>query len=1015
MRGPGFFKLNTSLLLQKDYVEKIRKLITDKTAEYNNQGVQPDLLWETLKAEIRGETIKYSSMKKKQRENKAVEIEKEIDILEKVYDIYKSVECANRIDLLKTELQNIYNEKCNGISTRAKVRWLKEGEKNTKYFIGLEKRNYINKTIIHLINNEGDQVNKFEDILNEQKRFYSNLYSEKEVELDNIELQKIFFVESDNISKLTETHKEMCEGLITKEECLIALKTMQNFKSPGTDGFPAEFYKIFWHSVSDILINSFNYSYDKYELSISQKQGIITLLPKSDRDIRLLKNWRPISLLNTDYKILTKCLANRLKKVLPVLIHTNQTGFLKNRYIGSNIRLLLDLIDYTQETNQAGMIFSIDFEKAFDTVNWKFLNKCLEYFNFGVSFKNWIKIIQSGACSCIVNNGWSTGFFNLGQGVRQGCPLSPYLFLLCSEIFGIGIRNSKNIKGLKIKEVISKLIQFADDTQIILDGTKSSLDGSINILQTFERLSGLKVNFDKSEIVKLGSTKNDNLNIDNGIKITKDYLKVLGIKIPINNKVEDLIKLNYEPVLGKIKSIIKTWSRRTLTYFGKATIIKTLILPQIIYQLTNLPSPPDAYLKDIDNLIFEFLWDKKRPKIKKSQLYLEHSHGGLKIPNIYAFSQSLKLRWIKALVDIEEVSDWKSIFLDRFSPVAKFLVMSNISAKDVLSLGIKNPFWVEVITIWAKIHYNKLRNINYNSSTSATIIWFNSNIKVKGKFLFYEDWYKKGIVYIKELINQNTNRFLTYEEFINKFHINTTFLKFYGVIVAIQNYFENSGEETYEDCKINKLMQAKSCSKAFYNEILKQMNKHTPRKCFENWNKQFGKNIDWEEAFQRIFRYTNDTKLRNFQFKLLHNIFPSNKLLKKLGILDNDKCDFCGIHRDSVQHYLWDCDMSQTLWKEIEELIKSIYHLNIDLSFETILLGKTFIREYHVNTSINFLILLTKFYIHCSKWTKKKPSLTSYIEILKQRERVEKQLAFETQKVEKHNDKWTKIKETLNF
>ena len=176
--------------------------------------------------------------------------------------------------------------------------------------------------------------------------------------------RKSFFIENEQIPKLTDELSNSCEGLITKEECEIAIKSMSNFKTPGSDGIPIEFYKLLWNDISDLVLNSFKYSYENDQLSISQKQGIITLLPKKDKNTKYIKNWRPISLLNTDYKIMTKVIAFRMKKVLSTIIHTNQSGFLKDRYIGSNIRLLLDIIDYTNNEQQPGMIFAIDFEKA---------------------------------------------------------------------------------------------------------------------------------------------------------------------------------------------------------------------------------------------------------------------------------------------------------------------------------------------------------------------------------------------------------------------------------------------------------------------------------------------------------------------------------------------------------------------------------------------------------------------------------------------------------------------------
>ena len=153
-------------------------------------------------------------------------------------------------------------------------------------------------------------------------------------------------------------------------------------KSPGSDGIATEFYKIFWNDIKEYYIKSINFSFQNGELTELQKQSIITLLPKNGKDILLLENWRPINLLSVDYKITAKAIANRIKKVLPKLIHETQTGFMKGRYIGENIRLILETIDITDKNNLPGMIFFSDFEKAFDSINHKYMFKCLKHFNF---------------------------------------------------------------------------------------------------------------------------------------------------------------------------------------------------------------------------------------------------------------------------------------------------------------------------------------------------------------------------------------------------------------------------------------------------------------------------------------------------------------------------------------------------------------------------------------------------------------------------------------------------------
>jgi hypothetical protein len=160
---------------------------------------------------------------------------------------------------------------------------------------------------------------------------------------------------------------------------------------------------------------------------------VITLLPKKTKDKLFLKNWRPISLLNTDYKILAKLLANRMKEVLPSIIDNDQTGYLKNRYIRQNIRLLEDISFFTEQTDKTGIILSIDFEKAFDSLNWNFLICTLKAANFGDNFINLIKMMYKNIESCVLNNGSTGRYFKLERGVRQGCPLSAYLFITAIE------------------------------------------------------------------------------------------------------------------------------------------------------------------------------------------------------------------------------------------------------------------------------------------------------------------------------------------------------------------------------------------------------------------------------------------------------------------------------------------------------------------------------------------------------------------------------------------------------
>jgi len=165
--------------------------------------------------------------------------------------------------------------------------------------------------------------------------------------------------------------------------------------------------------------------------------------------------------LNCDYKIAAKSIANRIKRTLPSVIDSDQTGFQKNRFIGENITLLNSILSYTDIEKIPGLLLFIDFEKAFDTLEWSFIEKTLKYYNFGDSLVLWIKLFYTDISSSIQNNGLSSDFFNLGRGVPQGCPLSPYLFILCAEILGAAVSRDKLIRGIQISDNECKISQYA--------------------------------------------------------------------------------------------------------------------------------------------------------------------------------------------------------------------------------------------------------------------------------------------------------------------------------------------------------------------------------------------------------------------------------------------------------------------------------------------------------------------------------------------------------------------------
>ncbi len=221
------------------------------------------------------------------------------------------------------------------------------------------------------------------------------------------------------------------------------------------------------------------------EMSSSQRKAVITLVEEQGKDRTQTENWRPISLINVDAKIISKVIAVRVKNVLPNIIHHNQTGYVKDRYIGETVRSNFDIMEFTDTENSPGVLIFIDFKKASATVEWHYLFDCLEALNFGPDLINWVKTFYRNIESCVINNGLASDYFTLARGVRQGDPLSPYLFLLVIETLAISIRKDPEIEGIKICHNETKILQYADDTTAVL----SNLDSANVLFQQLDHFS----------------------------------------------------------------------------------------------------------------------------------------------------------------------------------------------------------------------------------------------------------------------------------------------------------------------------------------------------------------------------------------------------------------------------------------------------------------------------------------------------------------------------------------------
>ena len=583
-KGKGYWKLNNSLLKDDIYIKGIQHIMNETNIEYKNI-TSKRLQWEIFKIKVKEFSIKYSISIKKETYSKLINSQKRLDEINCLKDI-DNVDSNILHEKSQHEkfINEYYENKAKGYQIRSRAKWIQEGEKSTKYFLGLEQQRQLSNNITQ-INNGKNIVYSDKEILEEAAQFYEKLYTSKNINVDNIDQ----YLNNVNIkTKLNADEKRICDERLSENEIFSAVKKLKDNKSPGNDGLTPEFYKTFWNTCKTLFMQMVDESSIEGELPDSLKKAILALLFKKG-DHQMLKNYRPISLSNYDYKIIAFTLATRLQQVIKKLVNNNQSAYIKKRFIGCNIRLISDIIDHANLFDLPGIILCLDFEKAFDSLDWNFMFKILEKFNFGNNFIKWIKILYTDPKIEIKNNGWLSREISLSRGVRQGCPISALLFILAVEVLAISINDNKNIKGYKIGDQEIKIVQHADDSTLLLRD-KNSIKEAINSVKIFSEITGLKLNIDKTEGIWTGSLK-DNEKIYYNICFDKDTIKCLGIYI--GNDKPKCEEKNWESKLKNFEKILESWKRRKLTLFGKVQVINSLAISQLVYNFTLLNVPGD--------------------------------------------------------------------------------------------------------------------------------------------------------------------------------------------------------------------------------------------------------------------------------------------------------------------------------------------------------------------------------------------------------------------------------------
>ena len=573
--GRYYWKFNNSLLTNAIFKQEILDLILNyhETKMLN----EPHQNWESFKNQVKIISKKFGNFLSALRKNEVIACQnlknqnptEEIlkDIEEKEKEIKNFLNLGNLIRSKNKILDKIYSE---GKSINRK----EEFEKGTSKFIFKIKAN--NK-----------EYNEKEDILREIQSFYQNLYSSQNI--PNAQIQD--YLQDFNPPLLDSTQKDSIGAFIKEEEVDLVIRNLNLNKSPGLDGITAEFYQEFRPQLVPILTELYNNSLLQGYLPKNFKQSIITLIFKNKGSPDEIKNWRPISLLNLDYKILTKTLTLRLKNTIANIINEFQSCG-PNRSIINNALNLKSIIKYIRQNDQNYAIISLDQEKAFDRIEHNFLKIVLQKYDFPPNFIKWFEILYTDIESKILVNGTFTSTFKIMRSVRQGCPLSMFLYALGLEPLIFKINQNPQILGIKIPNMKNQIksFQHADDTTVIIRDQKSYYSLK-NETKNFSKASGSKINDEKTEILTFGDW--ENLKLETSKSIFKEKIKVYGVFFGANENKE-----NYLPRIQKIKQTINKWNKIYFNLFEKVIILKTYIFS--ILQYTMIFSEiPIIYINEI--------------------------------------------------------------------------------------------------------------------------------------------------------------------------------------------------------------------------------------------------------------------------------------------------------------------------------------------------------------------------------------------------------------------------------
>jgi hypothetical protein len=689
-------------------------------------------------------------------------------------------------------------------------------------------------------------------------------------------------------------------------------------------------------------LDSWNFSLETGKLPPSYSESALTLLPKPGKNLDEIRNWRPITLTNCDQKIITKALANRMAKHLDSIIVTTQTAYVPGRSVMDNIRSNDYIKNYCEKNKVDGLLVSLDAKKAFDSVNHDYIRTVLRAYGIGEKFIHFFDVLYNDLSVKIIVNGYFSRSVRIERGVKQGDALSCSLFILCIDPLIRNINDNNQIKEVKLISSRSKTTVgmkcsgYADDIAIICRNDNNSIKGIFEEYERLTRLSGLELNAEKTEVLRIGHRREERIEIKFtylGIEYainSVDKLKICGIFF-CNDKVEEY-DLNILEKIERLESQLKRWMCRNLTMEGKILIIKTFGLSQLIYNL-QCCHINEKDLVIIEKLMFKFIWSKNWEKIKtverikRSVLKNEYNNGGLNAPDIECMNRALKLKqFIRASNSKHCIKEIQVFCLEKlgYDRVIKQEYYSICKDDLIIKSGQES---INLLTDLARLEgYGK--DANGQSSKIAIeevgSIYIPHYLLRKNKPMeacVFNSLKSEGIEFLSELAEEyefnndskreSTIKFIRKSFPSNLLDIAENFNRSINDEKSAMTHFY-SGNDLFIPVEEVTVKQLQSRLKIALKKVTTT-----------DYGEKIGENFFDSAEIAIVRKQVKNVKLRNIFYRLINKDFFDRVKLTKYKIVENVNCERCkGV--EDYEHLFWGCRWSKLAWVNYNIVISNM-------------------------------------------------------------------------------------------